>query len=663
MAVFSVRRSVWLTLYAALASTLGLFYFSAYPLPGFFLRVREVGTAVLFLIFAANLGRALAVRMKGLPAGDFLQAFLLSAGLGMGIVSLALLGLGTAGGFRPPIIGAATLAAAVLTARHTVVWFRGAREALPLSRWTSPRRTALLLLGAGVTAGALLCAWAPPTYYDSLVYHLALPARYLMEGRVGFVPYNQYAHFPQGMEMIFGWFLALGDDIAAHCFNVLLILLNAGAMVLLAREIDAEESLPWGLLLWITAPCVVLLSVETYVEPGLAFMSSLSLWAALKGRSGPLRWMFLAGIFGGLAAGIKYTGALTPLVLTGLVLFWPGKEVVSERVRKAAFLAAGTAVVFAPWLVKNYVLTGGNPVFPFLPALFPARNVLLPEESSRAYFQVLAEYKGQSALLVELFHMPLRLATQATSFGGGYDVLGDLGWVLPFLALPLFWSREKITPAGSFLAVYLIVHTVLWGAMRPVLRFLFPVFPVLCVLAGSGLARAWRPASRALRAVLGGVTGLFLLGNGVLFHAVERVRDPLPVALGEISREDYLRRKLPGYEIVDALRRLPPDARVLFVGDPRGYYSPRRYTAPMALLPQPLALWAEDADTPSALADRLRREGFTHVFFNRHEAERLKEYSVFRFPTEKGRRNAEGLFHLLPAVFASPAVGLFQLPP
>jgi hypothetical protein len=50
---------------------------------------------------------------------------------------------------------------------------------------------------------AVLCAFAPPTYYDSLVYHLALPLRYLQEGRIGFVPYNQYAHFPQNMEMIF----------------------------------------------------------------------------------------------------------------------------------------------------------------------------------------------------------------------------------------------------------------------------------------------------------------------------------------------------------------------------------------------------------------------------------------------------------------------------
>jgi hypothetical protein len=55
-------------------------------------------------------------------------------------------------------------------------------------------------------------------------------------------------------------------------------------------------------------------------------------------------------------------------------------------------------VVFLPWLVKNYFFTGGNPVFPFLPSLFPAKNVFLAEESARAYFQVLDEYKGSSSL-------------------------------------------------------------------------------------------------------------------------------------------------------------------------------------------------------------------------------------------------------------------------
>jgi 4-amino-4-deoxy-L-arabinose transferase-like glycosyltransferase len=231
------------------------------------------------------------------------------------------------------------------------------------------------------------------------------------------------------MEMIFGGFLALADDVSAQLFNVLLSALTAGALFLMGRKAFAGGGPRWELLLFVTAPCALLLSSETYVEAPMAFATTLAVGAGARAlRSGDRRWWAAAGFLGGFCAGVKYTGVLTPALLAVTALGWPRPRAFKDRAADAAAVGLLSFLLFLPWLIKNFVLTGGNPVFPFLPSFFPAKNVYLPEASAGAYFQVLDEYRGSSNLLFELFLMPFRLATNAASFGGGYDVTGDLGW-------------------------------------------------------------------------------------------------------------------------------------------------------------------------------------------------------------------------------------------
>jgi hypothetical protein len=370
---------------------------------------------------------------------------------------------------------------------------------------------------------------------------------------------------------------------------------------------------------------------------GLA--ATLSVMAAAKALAqDDRRWWAAAGVFGGFLAGVKYTGVITPAVLGAVALFWPRKRALRERFWDAAAVGGTAFLLFLPWLVKNAVFTGGNPVFPFLPSFFPSKNVYLPEAASRAYFQVLDEYKGSSGLLTELFLMPLRLATDVGTFGGGYDVTGDLGWALPLLLLPLGLLLWKRGTAARFFFVYAALHAVLWFAMRPVLRFLFPLFPLACWLAGGGFSQFLEGLKPAARRAGGAFAVLFFLSNGVVFYGVERLRDPFPVALGWEPRGEYLSRKIniqPSFSWCE--ENLPRDARLLLIGDQRGYRCPRSYVAPMALLPTPLKEWADGCSDGEALRKRLSAEGFTHLVFNRREAERLKSYHVLDL-TPSGRR-------------------------
>jgi hypothetical protein len=621
----ALRAPLLLIVYGAVFALLAGTYFVHYPWPGFAARLGEGARAVGLLLAAAAVGRQIFSAAR-FPAGTGpAEGFVWAVAMGLVPLPLLLLGAGVMGFYSPEAVrligvlwalGGAFQWTGLVRDFRRIEWPRGGVGAL-----------AWFVLGLG-----LLCAWAPPTYYDSLVYHLALPLRYLQEGRVGFVPFNHYSHFPQNMEMIFGWFLALGSDVAAHVF----VLGSAALTGLLLWSVGAREGRRWDLVLFLTAPCVLLLSTETYVEAPLALFSFLTVLAVERGhRRGERRWFVWAGVVAGFAAGIKYTAILTPLVLTPMILLTPRVRA-RERFARWALFGGAAFLVFLPWLVKNYFYTGGNPVFPFLPSVFPAKNVFLAEASARSYFQVLDEYKGSSSLLWDLFRLPLRLVSNATAFGGGFDVTGDLGWALPLLLLPLGGLAKG--PGRRFLWIYLLLHIVLWASFRPVLRFLFPVFPLVCLLAGEGAAAVLdRLPVWGRRAALA-LGGVFLVLNGVHFYWVERVRDPFPVALGLQTRDQYLKAKLDYYPAMAFMGdHLPPEARVLFLGDQRAYYCPRRHLAPMALLPAPMRAWAEDCADGAALEDKLKSMGFTHVYFHEREAERLKSYGVLDL-TENGRR-------------------------
>lgn len=625
MAQPTFYRPLFLKIYAALFALLAGTYFFHYPWPGGAARLGELVRALGLLFAAAAVGRQIMRSGRFPPLENALESLVWSVALGLAPLPLLLLGVGALGFYSPEGVRLVW-----------VVWaLGGAFQWVGLAKDLGRTERPAGLLGAlagGVLGLGLMCAWAPPTYYDSLVYHLALPLRYLQEGRVGFVPFNHYSHFPQNMEMIFGWFLSMGSDVAAHVFT-----LGCAALTgLLLGSVGPRSGRRWDLVLFLTAPCVLLLSTETYVEAPLALYTFLTVLGVERGlRMGGRRWFFWAGIAAGFAAGIKYTAILTPMVLTLMILLYP-RTTWRERGTRLAIFGGAALAVFLPWLIKNYIFTGGNPVFPFLPSLFPARRVYLAEASARAYFQVLDEYRGSSSLLWDLFRVPLRLVSNATSFGGGFDVTGDLGWALPLLLLPLGFFAVR--PGRRFVWVYLLLHVALWASFRPVLRFLFPVFPLVCWVAGEGAAAVLERGSAWTRRAAGAVAGMFIVLNGVQFYWVERVRDPFPVALGLETRDQYLATKLDYYPaMVFMEKNLPSDARVLFLGDQRAYYCPRRHVAPMALLPAPIRSWAEESEDGAALDAKLRAQGFTHLFFNEREAARLKNYGVLDL-TEKGAR-------------------------
>ncbi|MDE2291363.1 MAG: glycosyltransferase family 39 protein [Elusimicrobia bacterium] len=660
----------WLTLAAGLVAALGvhitLTFFGAALTPGL------VGTALLSFVFftVAGCGRLLlrSFAVRGLSESE---RTLVGATLGLGLLTQGLFLLGVLGLLR-------LWAVSLLLGAFWVVGFTelgdlwrslGANRNLLKDR---PLATAALL---SLLALLFWLAWVPPHLYDSLVYHLPLAAGYARGGRIAARPDLLYSLFPQNGEMLFTLALLLGSDVLAKLFSWLALFLAVWWLFELGKREAPLVVVLLACLLTLTHTAVMLLASSAYVETLVmlwvtASVLSFMRWHAHAGeQEAPRGWLALSAVFAGLGVGTKYYAGITPAVLA---LMLAGRLLGARRLRdpllvRGAWRDLGAfcgiaALAGAPWLLRNLVVVG-NPVFPFLYRLLPARGTGWRGEEAARYFHVLTEYGHPSgAFLRDLLQFPYLAASGSTRFGGGADVIGSLGWAPLFAALPLAawgaWGRRTM----GLVALYCAAHWAAWFCTGVVLRFLVVLVPLLSLLAANGAWNAWQRMGRGGRAALAAGAALLTWTNLALFLHANVLFGSFSVLTGAVTRTQFLDAKFDYYACARATARLPEDAKVLEVGEQRGYWVERPVEVTTPVAPNRFVRLADAAPDATALAGLLRQAGFTHVLTVPGEARRLAGYGAFDF-TPHGAQVWQAFSGLLKPVFESPhRCGLFAIP-
>jgi hypothetical protein len=653
----------WGGVYATATAVLGLA-----TAAGFFWPVARAGlaaSALLVLIagIAAGSGRA-AAGLLGPRGPEEGAKTVVGMTLGLGILSLAVLALAALHILRPWTLS-------LVLAGLWLVGFSELRAALAGCRLPEEWR-AQPLAAAGILAALALTfwlTWVPPHQYDSLVYHLALPAAYLRAGGLTAAGVPVFAHFPQNGEMLFALALALGSDLLAQMLMWLAAALSVAWLWTMAGAEIAVEARLLGALLLATHTGVMLLASTTYIEPLVMLWTTaavLLFWRWRRESAGaPRSWLALAAIFAGLALGAKYTAGITAGAL-GLVLVkdWLTGPPEARRARAGdlALFVGVVTLVFSPWLIKN-ALTVGNPVFPFLYRWFPATRAGWPAAGAARYFAVLTEYGFGGAWYRALAQLPFQLLGNSLRFGGGMDVLGDMGWEILFWSLPLAawagWRRRNRTVLWllAFCGLYLAA----WFATGVVLRFLTALAPLLCLLAGFGLHALWTRLAGWGRPLLAAGAGLLAATHVLVFLYAHAVFGSGRVLAGLESREEFLARRLEYYPCAAwAQGHLGRNDRILIVGEQRAYHWAQDNMATTVNAPNRYRAWADESANPAAYAARLKAEGFGFVAVVPREARRLAP-ALEPF-SERGARNWLGLEPgFVEPVFQGPACALYRL--
>lgn len=457
--------------------------------------------------------------------------------------------------------------------------------------------------------GNLVGALAPPTYADSMAYHLSVPEQYVQSGRIFYIPDVQ-ANQPQLMHMLYALGLLVSDELP--------ILFSYFASVLAALGLYFVGSLLYaplaGLIaaaLFYAMPMFTLVSSSGHVETGLVVFVVAAVYCIARWhQTQNVRWMGIAGVCLGFAMGTKLYGPISLLALaiaSPLLLHGEQQRVVKAWLVPLLLLGAVAVGVAAPWYLKTWIMTG-NPLYPAFYTLFGGRD--WSPHLNAAVEGKLDAASGAGRSWLDLLLLPWNLTMNGAAFNAGRGGIGP-GFLALLPAVPLAWRFRHQRKLSLFLLAYVIIFTLIWFfviVQRG--RHLLPALGVLSVLIGGGMAALWSNQQFWARAVV--VTGLafpLLFGLGV--NGVYNLQF-VPVVVGAQAEDDYLRTKLSFYEDVEWINEhLPTDARIMVLDRSVNYYLEVDYFG-ASPLSQAVLDWQQIEDVHQ-LRERLAELSVTHV--------------------------------------------------
>ena len=501
--------------------------------------------------------------------------------------------------------------------------------------------TALLIsLIIMIVASVILLAAVPPVSRDGLTHHLYLPKLYLSLGGMPELPWVIFSYFPMNLDLIYMIPLAFGNDIAPKFIHFTFALITALVIYRWVKRWKNAQTGLIGVLLFLSTPIILKLSISLYVDLGLICFTAVTLYAMVRWMENEwhLRYLLVAAIACGLALGTKYNGLLV-LCITALlvpltcVIGTPKERLRQGRVIGMAALYVGVAiVVFSPWMIRNAIWTG-NPTYPLYDSIFSAsrpESTLQESDKVRRMFEPklnLSHFNIRSTVFREstsqIALIPLRIFFEGEDdnpqkFDGR---LNFLLLVLPFLAFIKPGELPKNVLIGQkLLAIFCLLFLLMvffTTDMR--IRYMAPAIPGFVILSACGCHRFTEVAMRlprkwlniGLRSALSLVILVGLLLNAFYLAHLFKRYIPLQYVSGQISRDDYIERFWPEYRVLRfANHQLPDDAMVLgvFMGN-RGYYSDRSIRFSNDLLTD----YIKNSQTPEEIRNRLTESGYSHV--------------------------------------------------
>lgn len=464
----------------------------------------------------------------------------------------------------------------------------------------------LILLLAALVIATILLGSVPPVDRDALTHHLFVPKLWLQHGGIYEIPEIPFSYYPMNLDLLYTIPLYFGNDIIPKHIHYLFALLTGW---MLFRYLNHNLGKLYGLfgaLFFLSIPIIVKLSITVYVDLGLVFFSTAALLLLLRWaeKGFPWRLLILSGLCCGLAAGTKYNGLVTVVILTLLTpIIYQRSVAKHERSSLRALLygcvfALATATAFSPWFVRNYLLTG-NPIYPlhhtFFQSLSPANTAtgkILEEQSIDPTVeqtkQGLDTFTARKIMYQETWWQALLLPVRFFFEGQDDNPQFFDGKLNPFLLLLALFALLRGTSSArmrreqgfllAFTAIFFF-FTFFQNVLR--IRYIASIIPSLIILAVYGLhaintcllsvnSTALPFISRVLILV---IPTAALLYNGHYIVQQWHIIQPLSYIDGTTGRDAYISQFRVEYPAVQFINNSiqPTKTLALFLGN-RGYY-------------------------------------------------------------------------------------------
>lgn len=570
------------------------------------------------LLLWAPVGRYL-LGKAGLGRPD--QGISLSIAFGMGVWGYVILFLGSLGLIHGWSLFAVAAVFLLLTGAYRRILPLGGP--MPVSG-SIARMDKVFILAAAVISIAYVAigtgsALAPELSFDALNVHLPYARDSVATHRAGFAANNWSSVMPALPLMTYITAFAWSGVTLAKLFNLLCYILTGGVVHWFARRQWGNTHAAAATLLFLSAPLAIYEATTALIDLPFALYSAISAFCLLewtRSDDAPFLWLSAASL--GFACGCKYHAAFWFLPVF-LVLMWHCLRVKKIGFARAFSFSARYALIVVcltlPWLARAWYFTG-NPVFPLANGLF--RSPYFPPAMDAAAKAMYAN-EGVGRSLQALVLLPWTVTAHPGPFRGTPGVLLLPGAILAILRLRTRQVRYALILAGLYFYS--------WAVTAQEIRYLLPIFPLLSVLAASGIlgqdatgpqpAQGWlRLRSLAMPAILlASLTALppiytRWVHDWTYWHGY---RSPVRFLAGKQTAQEYLSRDVPSIYVYDYVNaNLRAADRVLLLNDSAQFYShvPTLYSFTV----EGERILQET--TEEGVMRRLKESGISHVLLN-----------------------------------------------
>ena len=537
-----------------------------------------------------------------------------SMGFGFAVMAYAVFALGALQALYPYVIVATIILFIVLSLKGWRLLGQDGRHPLIPIPQNGYERVAFFMLVVCLCV-AFLLVLTPEIGKDALVYHLAVPKLFLKHQGFYFIDGNIFANYPLLGEMLYIIGLFLQGDILAKAVHFLFLLAILLGMIQFIRQRMGENAFPYlSLLIFMTVPSVFEASHMAYSDLFVTYYCLGAVFAYINWSDRrETVWLILCGVFTGLAVACKYTALLLPFigVLGILWISHYNRLPVRTAVRYLCIYLICVTLAGSPFYIKNWLMTG-NPFYPFLYHIFGGLG--WDQDQARLY-DLFIRNLGMGRELIDYVLLPWNVSFNAKMNSSQFDgILGPIFLVM----LPFALGLRKTGLDIKIITTYCILSFLFWASSAQQIRYLFHILPLLAILIGFLLAYYQR-RKIIFRIMTILIAGCLLFNFYYISMEFLKIRPP-GVVFGVESKDDFLKRMLPSYEMFKFInQRLQPDSRILLIYMRNyGFLCDRNYYSDSLFESYTIQKILSLSRNPKDVYMKLKERGFTHILYDKN---------------------------------------------
>ncbi len=525
-----------------------------------------------------NLG-SLFLRLLKYEPGSSVERLVLTFGSGAAFLSVGIFFVSKFIGLTQVnmlLLVCVTSVAALRETSKTFAVFKG------LFAFVFKQRTPLILIAFILMLLRLLLhffeIFLPPTAWDTIAYHYAIPQIYKDFKSITYIPFMYHSNWPQGIEMFFSFGLTAFNDYTANGMAYMFSFMLVMVAYLVGKELKSEETGILTAALTVALPIFKAQATNGQVENGLAFyelsaLYCLMLWAKDK----KMKLIIICGVLTGAAASVKILGGFVIVLFPVMVLISDITYGTHKRklyFKEAFILGMTAALVCCLWYIKSWV-EAGNPVWPFAYSIFGGKNWSLEQAIYRKEYYTAY---GAGIGLVQLLILPYTLIFSKNMDGYvGNNVLLYLA-LAPYLLISLF---KKTSKNAGFVFQFFIIFIVFWFSSAQLVRFLLPGFVALTALNAVVILNVLSVKETHIsKKIMQGLIFVFVIFLMLYSFPARKMLDLSEIKsfIGRLDRDAYLSSQVDSYQL---MHRINLDekikGKIMFFREVRGYYLKKEY--------------------------------------------------------------------------------------